>query len=105
MVERQHRGAVEPRRAETDVDPVAADLDPFDQGSEHNTLACHRQFGPALAEICGTRGQPLRHASYRISPTLTPRAALAQLAKIQTSRGGGNVIGGGGKIWSQGRGR
>ena len=36
-----------------DVDLVDLHLDPFDQGSEDRTLACHRQLGPALAAARG----------------------------------------------------
>jgi len=45
----------------TDLDPVDAHLDPFDQGSEDSALARHGQLGPALADICGPRDQPLLH--------------------------------------------
>jgi len=51
----------QPRRMETDVDLVDVHLDPVDQGSKDSTLACHGQLGPALADICGPRDQPLLH--------------------------------------------
>jgi hypothetical protein len=49
----------EPRRAETDVDLVDAHLHPFDQSSEDNAPAGHRQLGPALTDLCAPRDKPL----------------------------------------------
>ena len=49
----------QPLRAETDIDLVDAHLNPFDQGSEDSTLACHWQLGPVLTDLCSPRGKPV----------------------------------------------
>jgi hypothetical protein len=54
-----HRERGQPRRAETDVDPVDPYVDPFDQGGEDSALAGHGQLGPVLADLCGPRDTPV----------------------------------------------
>src|SRR5262249_54873395 len=49
---------VEPTRAETAFELVAAHLDPFDQGSKNSTGACYGELGPALSDLRGSRGKP-----------------------------------------------
>jgi len=54
-------GRAESRCVEVDVEVIDARVDVIDQGSEHSTLACCRQLGPALSALRGSRGQPLLH--------------------------------------------
>ncbi|MGC1885728.1 MAG: hypothetical protein WA709_06470 [Stellaceae bacterium] len=40
-------------------------INPFDQGNQDGTLACHWQLGPVLAEIRGPRDKPLLESCVR----------------------------------------
>ena len=53
------KSAVEPCRAQVDVDLIDAHLDPFDQGSEDRTPTCRRQLGQLLPDLRSARDQPL----------------------------------------------
>ena len=45
-------------RTEPDFDPIGAEIDAFDQGSQQRALAWRGQLGPAVPEFSGSRHEP-----------------------------------------------